>query len=82
MTHHMHLSPEQVKILRVAKKRKKVTCNQFKWWTLDDMVKQRALDKVIPNSGRHSGWPYFKISLRGKRYLSKIRKAEQVKRNF
>lgn len=78
---HMTLSREQMKILKVAKKRKKVTCNQFNWWDLADMVKQGALDKVVPRGGRYGGWPYFKISHKGKRYLEKIRKVQQAKRN-
>jgi len=77
---YMNLTSEQIKILKVAKKRKKVNCNQFNWWVLDDMVKQQALDKVLPTEGRHLGWPYFKLSHRGRKYLDKILKQEQDRR--
>ena len=78
---HMSLSPEQVKILKTAKKRKKVTCNQFNWWVLADMVKQEALDKVLPNDGNNVGWPYFKLSRKGRKHLDKLYKQEQRHRN-
>jgi len=78
--HYMVLNSEQIKIMKVANKRKKVTCNQFNWWVLDDMVKKGALDKVLPRDGRHPGWPYFQLSPRGRRHLNRILASERSQR--
>ena len=77
MVKQIILNPEQLKILKATKKKKRVTCNQFNWWVLDDMVKQGVLDKVFPSSGRNSGWPYFKLSPRGYRYFIQLQNNQQ-----
>jgi hypothetical protein len=66
----MVLLDEEVRILKVAKKKRRVNGRDFNWWVLLDMVKKGALSKVNPRGG--SGWPHFVISPRGKKYLKSL----------
>lgn len=73
------VTSEEMKILKVAKKKRKVTCREYNWFTLMDMVHKRVLDKVIPDHGRYAGWPYFKISHYGKKVLKRAQKYERAR---
>lgn len=75
MSKHIYLTPEQKKILHAAFRRGKVTCNQYNWWVLTDMVSKGVLDKVIPRNSNSHGWPYFKLSPRGLKIAKRTYKA-------
>ena len=59
-------------ILRAAKKRRGLTVRDFKYWDLEDMVHISLLDKSYPKRGRGVGWPFYKISSRGRLSLKKM----------
>lgn len=66
----LNLSNQQMEILRVAKKKRRVSSRDFAWWALVDMMRQGALHRVDPKEG--SGWPHFILSPRGRSLLKKI----------
>lgn len=78
--HHMLLSLEEIKILKQAKKRRRLTCRDVSWWLLADMMHKGALEKVIPKKGKNAGWPYFIPSLRGHKFLKKIQEFQRLPR--
>jgi hypothetical protein len=70
MGKQLNLSNHQMDILRVAKKKRRVSSRDFNWWTLVDMMHQGALHRVDPREG--SGWPHFILSPKGRSLLKKI----------
>lgn len=62
----------KVKILRRAKKRRGLTIKDYNYFLLEGMVHEGVLDKTYPKKGRGVGWPLYKISRRGKRFLEKV----------
>lgn len=75
--HHMLLLSEEVKILKQARKRRRLTCRDFNWWNLADMVHKGALEKVIPKKGKNAGWPYFIVSRRGRKFLKTLQEPQR-----
>lgn len=73
MTTHLTLTSDQVRILKAAKKRRRVSGKDFNWWALMDLMHTGALNRINPTEGG-SGWPYFVISPRGRRHLVALEK--------
>ena len=62
-------------ILKLAKKKRGLTIRDFWYFDLEDMVHEGLLDKSYPKKGRGHGWPYYRISRRGRVSLVKSQKA-------
>jgi hypothetical protein len=60
-------------ILKAAKRNQKrgLSIREFNYWDLNLMVKEGTLDKSFPAHGRGAGWPCYKISRRGRKFLEK-----------
>lgn len=60
-------------ILKIAKKRKRVTARQGEadYWTLENMVHKGLLHRTLPNTKKAYGWPVYIISNKGRRSLEK-----------
>lgn len=58
-------------ILKIAKKRKRVTARQGEadYWTLEDMVSKGLLHRTLPNNKKAYGWPVYILSKKGLRFL-------------
>ena len=63
----------QLDILKLARKKKRITIRDFKYWDLETMVHTGLLDKIYSKSktGRGDGWPSYKLSRRGLRSLTR-----------
>jgi len=72
-------SEQDIKMLRAIKKRRRLTCRDFDWWSLIGLMKMGAIHKVVSEKG--AGWPHFVISPRGKAILRRLNKAANQNRN-
>ena len=63
----------RLQILKSARKQQKrgLSVRDFNYWDLETMVHEDTLDKSYPAHGRGAGWPCYKISRRGRRFLEK-----------
>ncbi len=61
-------------VLRMAKKRRGLTVRDINFWILEDLVKRDLMNKTFPRRGRGAGWPFYKISRRGRRAIMKKKK--------
>ncbi len=61
----------RLKILRTAKKKRGLTVRDFQYSDLEQLVHESMLDKSYPKKGRGIGWPFYKISQRGRKSLAK-----------
>lgn len=68
----------QLEILKTARKKKKITIRDFKYWDLEALVHTGLLDKVYSKSrtGRGDGWPSYKLSRKGFKSLAKDLQAQ------
>lgn len=64
---------DTLKILRLAKKRKRVTIREADYWVCENLVKQQLLNKNFPPQQRSHGWPEYKISKKGKMLLDNFK---------
>jgi len=78
---HMFLNGDQFELLKLCKKKKRLTCQDAPWFDLLDMVKAQALDRCVATEGKNAGWSHFKLSRRGKRYLEQRLSQSQKARN-
>lgn len=60
---------DRIKILRAAKKKRGLTVRDFWYGDLETMVHESLLDKSYPKKGRGKGWPFYRISRRGRKAL-------------
>ena len=58
-------------MLKTAKRKKGLTVRDYGYHDLEELVKEGVLDKSFPKRGRGVGWPYYKLSRRGKVSLKK-----------
>jgi len=58
-------------VLRMAKKRRGLTVRDVNYWILEDLVKRNLMDRTYPRKGRGAGWPFYRISRRGRRVITK-----------
>ena len=60
-------------ILKIAKKRKRVTARQGEadYWTLEDMVHKGLLHRTLPTHKKAYGWPVYILSKKGLKVLEK-----------
>jgi len=66
-------------ILKSAKRsRRGLSIRDFNYWHLEDIVHEGLLNKSFPRKGRGFGWPCYKISRRGLKYLEKNRKLQNL----
>lgn len=66
-----------IEVMKAAKKKKRLTIRDFRYWDLEHLVHEGLLDKVYSKlrTGRNDGWPSYKLSVRGNRSLEKTLKA-------
>jgi len=57
------------KMLRLARKKKFLTIRDFSFWQCEELMHKGALNKFIPKEGRGAGWPHYKLSHRGIKFL-------------
>ncbi len=64
---------DQKAILKIAKRKKKVTARQGEadYWTLESMVKQGLLHRTLPTHKKAYGWPVYILTRKGHRALAK-----------
>ena len=64
---------DQKAILRIAKKRKRVTARrgEAEYWTLEEMVHTGLLHRTLPKHRKAYGWPVYIISKKGLKVLAK-----------
>lgn len=70
------VSSEELRLLRLIKKKKRLTTKDAPWWTLDAMMRKSVLNKIVPRDGSYAGWPYFILAPRGRRVLERVRANE------
>ena len=63
-------------ILKIAKKRKRVTARQGEadYWALEGMVKKGLLHRTLPTHKKAYGWPVYIISKKGIRTLERCQR--------
>jgi hypothetical protein len=61
-------------VLKMAKKRRGLTVRDINYWLLEDLVKRNLMDRTYPRKGRGAGWPFYKISRRGRQVIAKKKK--------
>lgn len=71
---------EEVELLKMAKRKKRLTSRDAPWWTLIGMMRKGALNKVIAKQGKYTGWPHFVITPRGRRFLERLAVRQQQSR--
>lgn len=59
----------EVKMLRLARKRKFLTIRDYGFWECEELMHKGALDKYFPTKGRGAGWPHYKLTRRGLKVL-------------
>lgn len=64
---------DEEKILKIAKKKKRVTARQGEadYWALEGMVKKGLLHRTLPNHRKAYGWPVYIISRKGLKVLER-----------
>ena len=70
------VSSSELRLLRLVKKKKRLTTKDAPWWVLDAMLRKCALNKVVPRDGSYAGWPYFILAPRGRRALERANDAK------
>ena len=65
-------TPVEIKMLRLAKKRKFITIRDFTFWQCEELMHKGALDKFVPEKGRGAGWPHYQLTRRGIRVLEYV----------
>ncbi len=63
------LSQAETKILRLVRKKKRITCRDSSYWECEVLVKKTALNKYYTTKGRSAGWPHYKLTERGRKAL-------------
>ena len=59
----------EIKMLRLARKKKFLTIRDFSFWECEELMHKGALDKFIPKEGRGAGWPHYQITYQGLKLL-------------
>jgi hypothetical protein len=67
---------KRMRILEAAKRKRGLTVRDFWFFDLEEMVHAGLLDKSYPKKGRGAGWPYYRLSRRGRKALQKEQKAK------
>lgn len=64
---------DHMTILKIAKKRKRVTARQGEadYWTLEDMVKLGLLHRTLPSHKKAYGWPVYILTRKGLKSVEK-----------
>ena len=58
-----------IEILRLAKKKRRVIIREADYWACESLVKRGLLDKSIPSNRKAAGWPEYRLSRKGKKYV-------------
>lgn len=67
---HVNFNGDEVEMLRLAKKRRRISCRDYDWWDLLALMRKGGISRV--DSDRGAGWPHFVLAPRGKRYLKRL----------
>jgi len=62
---------DRLKILKLARKKKRVILQEADYWKCEDLVHQGLLHKSFPNHSRAHGWPEYRLSQRGYKFLER-----------
>ena len=76
---HVDFGGYDLQMLRLAKKKRRISCRDFYWWDLLDLMRKGGISRVDSDKG--AGWPHFVLAPRGKRYLKKINQQRQNQYN-
>ena len=68
----------ELKVLKIIRRKKKVTCRDLPYWDCEELVKKSLLNKYFPKKGRSPGWPHYILSARGRKVLKKM----EASRNY
>ena len=63
-------SPREIKILRLARRRKVLTIRDASFWECEELLHKGALNKFVATKGKGAGWPHYRLSYRGKKLLA------------
>jgi hypothetical protein len=74
------LVSEEVELLKMVKRKKRLTTKDAPWWSLIHMMRKGALSKVVAKQGKYAGWPHFVITPRGRRFLERLAVRQQQAR--
>ena len=69
MSRYLALDNEQQRVLKMCRKKRRLTCRDADWDILASLVHKSVLDRVLTDEGKNAGWSYYKVSRRGKKYL-------------
>jgi hypothetical protein len=72
------LHPDEVRALKLCKKKKRLTCRDIDWFILASMVKKTVLDKIVPLRNGEPDWAFYRLSKRGARWLELQRRRQQA----
>ena len=75
---HFVLVSEEIELLKMIRRKKRLTSRDAPWWTLIGMMHKGALSKVVAKQGKYAGWPHFVITPRGRRYLDRLAAYQKV----
>lgn len=66
---NINATNEEVKVLRLARKKKTISCKDVNYWLLESLMHKGALNKYFPKNGRNAGWPLYKLTRRAVKLL-------------
>jgi len=72
------LVSEEVELMKMVRRKKRLTTKDAPWWTLIGMMHKGALSKVIAKQGKYTGWPHFVITPRGRRFLDRLAASQKA----
>jgi hypothetical protein len=76
---HSNFTGYDMQILRLAKKKRRISCRDFDWWDLLALMRRGGISRVDSTKG--AGWSHFVLAPRGKRYLKKVNQQRQNQYN-
>lgn len=65
----INATKEELKILRLVRKKKTITCRDVSYWLLESLMHKGALNKYFPKHTRSAGWPLYKLTRRAVKLL-------------
>ena len=65
-------SPEEIKILRLGRKKKVLSIRDANFWELEELMHKGALNKFFPKKGRGAGWPHYTLTRKARKLLEYV----------
>ena len=63
-------SSAEIKILRLARKKKVLSLRDANFWDCEELMHKGALDRFFATKGKGTGWPHYRLTLRAKKLLA------------